>query len=78
MCRMQRLPSLDLAEIAVPVDARGLRDFSTAELRTEMRRRSGVNIDLLVKLSPFLILLAMGIAWKVKTFMNGASLWCLL
>jgi hypothetical protein len=81
MLGMQKLPSVDLARVRIPDDVRSIREFTVAELKDELLRRGNVDfskIELWVKLSPFILFLAMGIAWKIKGSMDGASLWCLL
>ena len=75
------LPSLDLASIRVPSEgpARLVEEFTTTERKEELIRRGCADFskwEVIVKLSPFLLLLAMGISWKVHDAMQG-NLFCL-
>jgi hypothetical protein len=75
---MQKLPSLDLSRVQIPLSGSNLdiQEFTVKELKDELLRRGNVDFskwEVLVKLSPFILLLAMGILWKA-----GVTLECLL
>jgi hypothetical protein len=79
---MRNVPSLDLASVRIPDDApaRPVKEFTTKELKDELIRRGVADFskwDVLIKLSPFILLLAMGVLWKLGQTMNGAYFTCL-
>ena len=79
---MPNLKLFDPANLAQRYPSQAsIQSFTTAELKDELLRRGNVDfskIELWVKLSPFILLLGMGFVWKIKSSIDGASLWCLL
>jgi hypothetical protein len=74
---MPKPPSVNLAAPRISVGAlRPIEEFTVKELKDELLRRGNVDfskIELWVKLSPFILLCAMGILWKA-----GVTLGCFL
>lgn len=82
---MPQPPSLDLSRVRIPLGSAPspseLESCTTKELKDELLRRGNVDFskwEVLVKLSPFILLLAMGILWKASQAMDGTYLGCLL
>jgi hypothetical protein len=82
---MPQTPSLNLSRVRIPLGsaptAAELESCTTKELKDELLRRGNVDFsrwEVLVKLSPFILLLSMGILWKLGQTMNGTYLGCLL
>lgn len=78
---MQKLPSLDLAKVKIPLDPRDLREFTVTELKDELLRRGNVDFsrwEVLVKLSPFILLFSAVCIYKLSQALDGTYLGCLL
>lgn len=82
---MPKPPSLDLSRIRIPLGSAPspteLESCTTKELKDELLRRGCVDFskwEVAIKLSPFFLLAAMGIIWKLGLVMNGTYLGCLL
>jgi hypothetical protein len=64
-----------------PPKSRPIQEFTVAELKDELLRRGNVDFsrfEVLIKLSPFLLLFAMGLIWKLSVLMDGTMLACIL
>lgn len=70
---MPNPPSLDLAKVKIPLSPADIQAFTTKELKDELIRRGNADFskwDVWIKLSPFLILAAMGVLWKLGETVN--------
>jgi hypothetical protein len=80
----------DSRDVAVPSAAmagtgkeplkRSLAEFTITELKDELIRRGCADFskwEVLIKLSPFILLLAMGVLWKAGTLADGSYLSCI-
>jgi hypothetical protein len=79
---MPKPPSVDLATASIQLDGniRHIEEFTVKELKDELVRRGNSDFskwDVWIKLSPFILLLAMGVLWKAGTLANGSYLTCL-
>ena len=79
---MHSVPSLDLSSVQIPDDpARPLAEYTVPELKDELIRRGCADFsrwEVLVKLSPFILLFAAVCIYKFGKFMDGSYLGCLL
>lgn len=79
---MPNPPSVDLASARIPLGtARPITDWTITELKDELLRRGCADFskwEVLVKLSPFIVLFAAVLIYKLSLAIDGTYLGCLL
>lgn len=78
---MAKPPSVDIFAGKIPLSPSPLSEFSDKELKDALIDRGCVDFskwEVLIKLSPFILLLGMGTLWKASQALDGTYLGCLL